>query len=517
MSDQRTAAAQRWTLITAILASGAVFLSGSVVNVALPAIGAALETGLSGLQWVIDGYSLTLASLLILGGALGDRFGRRRTCLVGAVGFGLALCACGLAPSIGWLIAMRGLQGVAGALMVPESLALIRAVYTDPAERGRAIGAWSGWSGISTVIGPLLGGWLVDTFSWRWAFFVGVPLIAVTAWLLFRYVPESRGRKTSARLDWPGAALITLGLGGVAYGLIEGPVVGWGAPGVFLGLMGGGAALVLFPFVESWMADRVDTVRPMVPLSLFRSRNFSGANLTTLAVYAALHGSNFLLVLYIQSVMGYSALQAGLMLAPISLLLLLLSSRFGELAGRYGPRLFMTVGPLVCGLGLGLLARLRPDASLWIELLPAVVVFGLGLAGTVAPLTDTVMSAVPGAHSGVAAAFNNMVSRVAALLAVAGLGAVVSLGSSRALDERLPTLSFSPSVTERLRAAAQDPAASVDEAQLPPQAVRAFEAAYTVGFRRAMATGAALAVLGGIVAFLTIRTPSQKKDDSALR
>lgn len=477
------------------------FLSGSVVNVALPAIGGALETGLSGLQWVVDSYTLTLASLLLLGGALGDRLGRRRVSLVGLTGFGLTLCICGLAPSIEWLIVARGLQGVAGALMVPESLALIRAVYDDPEARGRAIGTWSGWSGIATVVGPLLGGWLVDTFSWRWAFFIGVPLVAVTGWLMFRHVPESRAEDASRGLDWAGAALVTLGLGGLAYGLIEGPVVGWGAPGVLLGLVGGGLALALFPWVESRVAT------PMVPLSLFRSRNFSGANLTTLAVYAALQGTNFLLVLYIQSVMGYSALQAGLMLAPISLVLLLLSARFGALANRHGPRLFMTGGPLVSGLGLGLLARLHPDANIWTELLPAVIVFGLGLAATVAPLTDTVMSSAPGAHASVAAAFNNMVSRIAGLLAVAGLGAMVSLGFSRALDARLSQLSLAASVTERLRDAAQDPAASLSKAQLPRQAVQAFEAAYTAGFRRAMMAGATLAVIGGIVALLTIRNP----------
>jgi EmrB/QacA subfamily drug resistance transporter len=508
--DRSPESARRWTLITAILASGAVFLSGSVVNVALPAIGAALETGLSGLQWVIDGYTLTLASLLILGGVLGDRFGRRRMCLIGATGFGLALVACGLAPSIEWLMGLRAVQGVAGALMVPESLALIRAVYTDEEERGEAIGAWSGWTGIAVVIGPLLGGWLVDTFSWRWAFFAGVPLLAVTAWLLCRRVPESRSSEPSAGLDWLGAVLVTFGLGGVVYGLIEGPVVGWGSTGVLAGLIGGAVAFVLFPFVEAWVEN------PLVPLSLFKSRNFSGANLTTLAVYAALQGANFLLVIYIQSVMGYSALQAGLMLAPTSLLLLLLSSFFGRLAGRYGPRLFMMAGPLVCGIGLALLARLHPEANIWSEVLPGTVVFGLGLAGTVAPLTDTVMSAVSDAHSGVAAAFNNMVSRVAALLAVAGLGALVSLSFGAALDEQIAIRGLSPTTVRQLRAVEQDPTAGVDEEQLPLGAVQAFEAAYTVGFRQAMIMGAILAALGGIIAFLTIRNPAYQKEDLAV-
>lgn len=505
MAHKTTTSTKRWTLITMILTSGVVFLSGSVVNVALPKIANALNTGLSGLQWIVNSYLLSLSSLLILGGALGDRFGRRRMCLVGLVGFGATSLASGLAPSTGWLIGLRALQGISGALMIPESLALIRVVYSNPEARGRAIGAWSGWTGIATVIGPLLGGFLVDTLSWRWAFFIILPLVALTIYLMARFVPKSRGETDGANLDWLGAGLATLGLGGLAYGIIEGPVLGWTDPSVLGGLIGGVVVLIAFPFIESSRSN------PLLPLSLFRSRNFTGANLTTLAVYAALQGSNFLLVLYIQNVMGFSALQAGLMTAPISLILLFLSSFFGRQANRHGPRLFMTLGPITAGIGLALLARLNPDANIWLELIPAVGVFGLGLSATVAPLTDTVMSSAPGKHSGVAAAFNNMVSRVAALLAIAAFGAVLSLGFTRALKDRVPVEDLSPQASSQLQEIAKDPAAGITGEGLSQDAVDLYENAFTVGFRQAVLTGAGLAVLGGLIAFVIIKNPEVRE------
>lgn len=506
MARSTTTSEKRWTLITMILTSGVVFLSGSVVNVALPKIANALKTRLSGLQWIVDGYLLTLSSLLILGGALGDRFGRRRMCMVGLVGFGLTSLGSGLSPSTGWLIALRALQGISGALMIPESLALIRVVYRDPEARGRAIGAWSGWTGIAAVIGPLLGGFLVDALSWRWAFFIILPMIVLTIYLMARFVPESRGEDRGANLDWLGAGLVTLGLGGITFGLIEGPVLGWTAPSVLSGLIAGLLALIAFPIVEARKAN------PLLPLSLFESRNFSGANLTTLAVYAALQGSNFLLVLYIQNVMGFSALQAGLMTAPISLILLMLSAFFGRKASRHGPRLFMTFGPITAGGGLALLARLNPNSNIWVELVPAVMVFGLGLAATVAPLTNTVMSDAPSKHSGVAAAFNNMVSRVAALLAVAGFGAILSLGFSNALSEMLQMNNISPEINAQLQEIAEEPAAGVSGKGLSKKAVNHYQYAFTEGFRQAMITGAGLAVLGGAVAFITIRNPEIKEE-----
>lgn len=494
---------KQWTLIATILASGIVFLSGSIVNVALPVIGQSLESGLSGLQWVVDGYLLTLSSLLILGGSLGDRFGRRRICLIGLGGFGIALILCGLSPAIGWLIAARALQGLAGALLVPQSLSIIRIHYQDPVERGRAIGLWSGWTGIATVIGPLVGGALVTRFTWRWAFFINLPLILLTIWLMYKYVPERKFDASPKKLDWLGAGLITIGLGGLTFGIIEGPTLGWTSPWVLTGLIGGTIILILFPILESKIND------PLLPLSLFKSRNFSGANLTTFAVYAALQGSIFILILYIQNVMGYSALQAGLMTAPISLILLLLSSFFGKLSNRYGPRLFMTFGPITSAIGLFLLAMLNHDSNIWFELIPAVIIFGFGLSSTVAPLTDTVMSDAPSQHSSVAAAFNNMVSRVAALLAIASLGAILSIGFSETLNQSLPRLNISTNARQQLREISQDPSGGVEQNQLPAEAFEAYQKSFTEGFQDAMIVAAGLAFLGGLIAFITIRNRGQ--------
>jgi EmrB/QacA subfamily drug resistance transporter len=490
---------KRWTLVAMILCSGIVFLQSTVINVALPSLGKDLNAGLSGLQWIVDGYILTLSALLILGGSLGDRYGRWRLMMVGLLGFGGTSIACGLAPTVGWLIAARVVQGVTGALLVPGSLAIIRDVYTDEEARGEAIGQWSGWSGIVTVIGPLVGGWLVDNLSWRWVFLVALPLIATAMWLMVAYVPESRADDAPQSLDWLGAALVTLGLGGIAYGLIEGPVVGWATPGVIAGLVGGAVSLVLFPFVE----ERKD--EPMVPLELFRSRNFSGANLTTLGVYFALQGTSFFVVLYLQNVVGYSALSAGLVLAPMSLLLLVLSPYVGRLSGERGARLFMTVGPLVCAVGLLLFTRLHADAGFWAEVLPAVVVFGLGMAATVAPLTETVMSAVAENHSGIAAAFNNVASRVAGLLAVAGLGVVVSLSFRSVMASRMDDLSLSASAAEAIERVTEEPTGAFDVAGLPEEARQAVRSSYSVAFRRAMMVSAAMAAAGGVLAGLMIR------------
>jgi EmrB/QacA subfamily drug resistance transporter len=505
LSSIPTNASKSWTLVAMILASGIVFLDSTVVNVALPSIDKQLDAGLSGLQWIVDGYVLTLAALLILGGSLGDQYGRRRVMLVGLIGFGATSIACGLAPSVLWLIGARVLQGVTAALLVPGSLAIIRAVYTEREERGKAIGTWSGWSGITTVLGPLLGGWLVDNLSWRWVFFIKVPIVILTAWLIVNRVPESWGGDGSKRLDWAGATLATVGLGGIAYGLIEGPVSGWESPFVVIGLTAGLIALALFPMVEARLRQ------PMVPLSLFRSRNFTGANLTTLGVYFALYGMTFFLVIYLQNVLGYSALASGLVLAPISLLMLILSPRFGRLAGRYGPRFFMTIGPLVCSAGLLLLARLQPDSGFWTALLPAISIFGIGLASTVAPLTGTVVSSVPDRRSGVAAAFNNAVSRVAALVAIASLGAVVTIAFQAALEERITNLSLTPSSAAVLENMTQKPTGAVDAAQLPPEAEKAVSESYTVAFHWAMVLNATMAFAGGLIATATIRDPSSHR------
>ena len=497
---------QRWTLVAMILCSGIVFLQTTVINVALPALGRDLEAGLAGLQWVVDGYLLTLAALLILGGSLGDRYGRRRIMTIGLFGFGVTSIVGGLAPTMPWLIGARLFQGVAGALLVPGSLAIIRAVYADREARGEAIGQWSGWSGTLTIIGPLAGGWLVDNLSWRWVFFVVVPLIVAAIWLMLAHVPESRADDAPEQLDWPGAALVTAGLGGVAYGLIEGPVIGWSTPGVLVGLIGGAATLAIFPFVESRRRE------PMVPLRLFRSRNFTGANLTTLGVYFALQGATFFVVLYLQNVMEYSALAAGMVLAPISVLLLILSPFFGRFSGRYGARLPMTVGPMVSAVGLLLFARLRPDAAFLTDVLPAVGIFGLGLSATVAPLTDTVMSAVSDEHSGIAAAFNNVVSRVAGLLAVAGLGVVVSISFGRVVGARIQEKSLGPAAVQAIEEVVDNPAGNFDLEGVPEEVEELVSNAYSVAFGRAMVVSAVLAATGGLASFLTIRKPRSEED-----
>lgn len=508
--DRHSSSTRQWTLVATILASGAVFLDSTVVNLALPSIDRQLDAGLSGLQWIVDGYLVTLAALLILGGSLGDRHGRRRLMLIGLVGFGLASLACGLAPSLPWLVGARLVQGAAGALMVPGSLAILRATFPEGDARGKAIGQWSGWSGITTVVGPLLGGWLVDTLSWRWIFLINVPIIALTVWILARRVPESRDPAPAAP-DWLGAATITLALAGLAYGLIEGPVAGWDSPLVVVGLAVGVVALALFVLIEARVRQ------PMVPLSLFRSRNFTAANLTTLGVYFGLYGSTFFLVLYLQHVMGYPALIAGLALAPMSIMLLLLSPFLGRFAGRYGPRFFMAAGGLLCALGLLALTQLEPGSTYWTGLLPPLIVFGLGLCSTVAPLTNTVVSSVPDRHSGLAAAFNNAVSRVAALLAIALLGVVVSVAFGSALEQRTAGLPLS---AEERASLARDPAEAVGVAGLSPAVQTAVDDAYTAAFRRAMLVAALAAALGGGVAVVAVRDPAREQAprlDAAVR
>jgi EmrB/QacA subfamily drug resistance transporter len=388
---------------------------------------------------------------------------------------------------------------------VPGSLAIIRSVFSEGEERGTAIGQWSGWSGITTVIGPLLGGWLVDSLSWRWVFFINLPIIAIAVGLLLSHVPESRDEEAAEHLDWKGTLLVTLGLGGLVFGLIQGPVTGWRSPYVLAGLAGGLVVLLLFVVAEARARE------PMVPLSIFRSRGFTGANLTTLGVYFALYGSTFFLVIYLQNVMGYSALDAGLVLAPVSLLMLLLSPVFGKQAGRHGPRLFMTVGPLVCGLGLLAFLRVYPGSGYWTGVLPAVLILGLGLACTVAPLTNTVVSSVSGRRSGIAAAINNAVSRIAALLAIGGLGVVVTLAFDASLAQQTAGLSLAPSAQAALQSVARDPTGSADVAGLPPGAVGAVKQSYTFAFHRAMIVGTAMAWAGGLAAALTLRNGEKKE------
>lgn len=493
-----------WTLITMVLASSIVFLDGTVINVALPRIDQELSAGLSGLQWIVDSYLVTLAALLILGGSLGDHYGRKRWMLIGLIAFGIASVGCGLAPTTGWLIVARAAQGVAGALLVPEALAIITALFPAGEARGQAIGTWSAWTGIATVLGPLLGGWLVDTASWRWVFFINVPLIALAIFLLLRYVPETRDEEAKGNLDWLGATLLVVALAGLTYGLIEGPSLGWTTPLVLAGLVVGTIALVLFLITEA----RVEN--PMMPLSLFRSRTFSGANLATLGIYFALGGTTFFFVIYLQNVMGYSALQAGFSLLPISIIMFTLSRYVGKLAGRSGSRLFMTVGPLVVAAALLLLLRLQPDSNYWTVILPVALVLGAGLVITVAPLTTAVLSAAPAHSAGIASAINNVVSRIANLLAVALLGAVVTLTFNATLAGRAE--GASPEVRAALEQAGENQTGAQADEAMPPEAAQLIAESHTVAFHRVMLICAVLAALGGAISFFTIRdTPGEVK------
>jgi EmrB/QacA subfamily drug resistance transporter len=411
--------AARWVLLATVLGSGVAFLDGTIVNVALPSIARDLDASLADLQWVLDAYLVTLSALVLLGGSLGDRFGRRRVFLLGLGGFTVASGLCGLAPNVGVLIGARALQGVGAALLVPGSLAILSAVF-HPDDRAKAVGAWSGLGGVASAVGPFLGGWLIDSVSWRLAFFVNLPFAAVVA-LASRQVPEtSSGREDD--LDLRGAAAASIGLAVLTYGLIEEVTVATAI---------GGLLLVGFLVVEA------RSPMPMLPLGIFRNRQFSGANATTLAVYAALGGAFFLLAVELQTALGYSALEAGAALLPVTLLMLVLSAPAGELAQRIGPRLPMTVGPLGVAGGLAMWTAVDAGSSYVSAVLPGAIVFGLGLSLTVAPLTATIMASADDEHLGVASGVNNAVARVAGLLAVALLPTVVGLdaaGSASALD-----------------------------------------------------------------------------------
>jgi EmrB/QacA subfamily drug resistance transporter len=414
--------AARWVVAATVLGSGIAFLDGTIVNVALPAIGRSLDTDVAGLQWTVDAYLVTLTAFLLFGGALGDRFGRKRLFVIGLISFTAASVACALATTATFLVIARAVQGTAGALLVPGSLAIIGSSFHD-ADRGRAIGAWSGLAGLASAIGPFLGGWLIDAFSWRWVFLVNVPLAAVAVAITVRHVPESRSAK-ELPIDVVGAVLAAVGLATLCWALIE-SAGGIGAAQAVSGLIGIGA-IAAFLYVEHRSSH------PMMPLRLFRNRQFSGANGTTLAVYGALGGAMFLVVLELQLALGYSALEAGASLVPITILMLALSSRSGALAQRIGARIPMTVGPLLIAAGLLLLTRIAPGQSYFTSVFPGAVVFGFGLVCTVAPLTSTVLASVDDAELGVASGVNNAAARLAGLLAVAVLPSLVGLDTTLA-------------------------------------------------------------------------------------
>ncbi len=412
----------RWLLLATVLGSGLAMLDATVVNVALGRIGTEFDAGFAGLQWTLNGYALTLASFILLGGSLGDRLGRRRIFLVGTVWFAAASLLCGIAPNVELLVAARALQGVGGALLTPGSLAIITASL-HPEDRSRAIGAWSGLGGIAAAIGPFVGGYLIAVWSWRLVFLVNLPLAVLVVVVTLKYVPETVDPQASPQLDLPGAVLGAVGLGGLTYALIAGGDTGWSA--VTVGsAVAGAACLAAFLLVERRSSH------PLVPLDLFNSLQFTAANLVTFVVYGAMGGLFFLLVLDLQVVAGFSPLLAGSALLPLTILMLLLSARAGAVAQRIGPRLPMTVGPLVCAAGVVLMLRIGPDASYLVDVLPGVTVFGLGLAVTVAPLTATVLASAEDRHAGVASGVNNAVARAAGLLAVAVLPAVAGLSGA---------------------------------------------------------------------------------------
>jgi EmrB/QacA subfamily drug resistance transporter len=411
--------AGRWVLLATVLGSGMAMLDATAVNVALPSIGDDLGADLGGLQWTLNGYTLTLASFILLGGSLGDRLGRRRLFVLGTIWFALASVLCGLAPNIEMLVGARLLQGVGGALMTPGSLAIISASFAG-ADRSRAIGAWSGLGGIAGAAGPFLGGWLVEVWSWRLVFLINLPFAALVVWVARRHVPESVDPTASSTFDLPGTVLGALGLAGLTYASIAGGERGADPVVVAAGVLG---VLALAGFV--WVERTSD--HPLVPTGLFGSRQFTVANIVTFMVYGALGAVLFLLVLQLQVVAGFSPLAAGTSLLPMTLIMLALSARSGALAARIGPRLQMTAGPLVAACGLLLMLRIGPDASYPTDVLPAVVVFGLGMTTLVAPLTATVLAAAPTRHAGAASGVNNAVARSAGLLAVALLPPIAGL------------------------------------------------------------------------------------------
>jgi EmrB/QacA subfamily drug resistance transporter len=490
-----------WVLVTAILGSSMAFVDGTAVNVAMPALQKSFGASVSGAQWVVEAYALFLAGLLLVGGALGDRFGRRRIFALGVAGFAAASAWCGFAPSLAQLVAARSLQGAAAALLVPGSLALLAAAY-PPERRGRAIGTWSGATAITATLGPLLGGWLVDNASWRWVFFLNLPLAAAVLLLCRTRVPESRDPEAAPHLDGPGALLATAGLGGVTFGLLAWPQLGPRDPQVWIPLLAGIAALVGFVWVEA------RSRAPMMPLSLFRSRNFAGANLLTLGLYAALGGALFFLPFDLVQVQGYSATAAGAAFLPFILLTSTLSRWSGGLVDRYGPRLPLVVGPAVAAVGFALLARPGVGGSYWTTFFPAVVVLGLGMATTVAPLTTTVMGAVEVRHAGVASGINNAVSRVAGLLAVAVCGIVLVAGFDAGREQRLARLALPPAARQELDRTAAQLAAAPIPAGLPKdlqeKVRRALDDSFVDGFRRAILVAAGLALLSAVAAALLI-------------
>ena len=515
MSSRLAVSNKTWTLVAAVLGSSIVFLDSTVVNVALPAIGRDLPRlfvgQLEGQSYVYTGYFLTLSALLILAGALSDRVGRRRMFLVGLAGFGLTSALCGLAPNMELLVLFRLLQGAAGALLVPGSLALITVAY-DGEDRGWAIGIWAAASSATTLLGPFVGGLLVDDVSWRAAFLINVPLLLVALWDTWRHVAESRDPNASKSLDWLGAVDIALAVGGLSFGAIFGQQRDWSDPLAYVILAIGLVAAIAFPFLMRRRSD------PLVPLDLFRSRDFSVTNLSTLLIYGALYVSFYFLPLFTQSTLGYTAAAAGLVGLPGTLLLIFFSPRFGKLAGRFGPRRFMALGPAVMALGLLWLVRVPADSAAWalrpsdpaslvpplgylIDFFPAMLIFGIGLTILVAPLTTALMASIPVERAGLGSAINNAISRVGPQLAGAVIFVAITISFYSGMAARVPGLAVDSPAVRQAIAPLNVPAPGT-----PPAQVAAAREASTDAFHLAMLVSAVLLAAGAVVNGLGIRS-----------
>jgi len=496
---------KRGALVAAILGSSVVAVDATVVNVALPTIADELGGGLAGQQWVANAYLLTLSSLILVSGSLSDMYGERRVYILGVAGFGVASLLCALAPTVELLVVARALQGVSGALLTPASLAIIVAVF-PASERGAAIGSWTAWGGIGYLIGPLVGGQIVDSASWRWVFALNVPLVLVTLALSSRYVPQARELGDEPpKLDLIGALLCALGLAGISFGLIEQPVLGWSDPAVSLPLIGGVLVFAAFIVYE------LHTPAPMLPLALFKRRNFTVANIETLAMYGGMAVQSFFLVLFLQQVAGFSALEAGSAGLFPTLTMFLLSRRFGGLADRYGPRWFMTVGPLLVASGFLLFLRLDATTSYLTDLVPAMALYSLGLAVTVSPLTATVLADADESDAGIASAVNNAIARTSGLLATAAVGAVLAASYAAQLDDAVAGKPVSPAGQARLAAARERALSPVDTTGLPAAdravVARAVQDAGVRTFHLSALIGAVMLAGAGLLGGLLIRNP----------
>jgi EmrB/QacA subfamily drug resistance transporter len=498
---------KRLALLAAILGSFVAGLDATAVNVALPAIERDLGGGLAGQQWVSNAYLLTLGSLILVGGSLGDIYGERRIFTLGVVGFGVVSIVCALAPSIEVLVAGRALQGIFGALLTPSALAVIVASF-PPDERGAAIGSWTAWGGIALVIGPLAGGWLIDVATWRWIFAINVPFVVATVVIVRIAVTERPREGPRVHLDYLGATLCALGLAGPVFALIRQPAVGWTSPEVVVPAVVGVTMLALF------IVHEARTPHPMLPLGLFRRRNFAIGNVETLLMYGGLGAVIFFLVLFLQQVAGYDALQAGLATLPITVVMFTLSRRAGRMADRYGPRWFMGAGPLVAAAGLALLQRVDAHVDYVTDLLPALLLFSLGLAATVAPLTATVLADADESNAGIASGVNNAIARVAGLLAVAALGAVVAGQFGATIDERLAGQHLSPAAQRIVSEAKDRTLARASPDGLAPAEARvvtqAAEDASVAAFHRGAGIAAALVALAGLLGLVGIRNPRRE-------